>query len=288
MKTIEVKRREVDRSALRLRPARESDFTRVVAEPTIITEDGEPQIVYADWTEPVSAVLRGLGELRLPTAISYRSRSAGLLHNARSFGFNPRIAFRQDFCCKSVLASEQPALHQELECWAGVAAAALAQYVPKVHAVQTATVTERVKPEWWLPGGAFTSGIINSNSALAYHTDAGNFRDLWSAMVVLTRDMPRGGALSVPEYDTGFDFRRSSPTLFIFNGQKLIHGVTPIARAARGYRYSIVFYALRGMCRCGTRDEELARIRLVKTEREVRRLDPMAQRAAIVKAGGRP
>jgi hypothetical protein len=79
-----------------------------------------------------------------------------------------------------------------------------------------------------------------------------------------------GGYLAVPELNIGFSFDR--PALIMFDGQGLIHGVTPLEkRSKEAYRYSVVYYALQQMCKCGTLDEELARIRKVKTQRELKR-----------------
>jgi hypothetical protein len=78
-------------------------------------------------------------------------------------------------------------------------------------------------------------------------------------MLVLREGM-KGGWLVLPEYDARFFLRNNS--IFMFDGQQILHGVTPMAKEREdGYRYSIVYYSLRGMWKCLTLTEELAQAR---------------------------
>jgi hypothetical protein len=130
-------------------------------------------------------------------------------------------------------------------------------------------MTEKVLGEWTMPGSVFTSGIINKNNPLKYHFDAGNFHDVCSCMLGFKGGVS-GGYLSFPEYD--FALEIADGTLSMFDGQKILHGVTPIRSVAEGaYRFTVVYYSLRGMWKCEPLDRELARIRKVKQQRELRR-----------------
>jgi len=112
----------------------------------------------------------------------------------------------------------------------------------------------------------FTSGIVNENNPLKYHFDTGNFKDVFSCMVVFKNGV-ENGFLSLPEYDVGFQLPNNS--IFLFDGQGILHGVTPITRQTpESYRYSVVYYSLKRMWQCLEIDEELARIRKKKTSRE--------------------
>lgn len=74
----------------------------------------------------------------------------------------------------------------------------------------------------------------------------------------------------MPEFGLGFEIKNSS--LLIFDGQSILHGVTPIRRESENsYRYTVVFYTLLQMWKCEPLDKELARIRKIKTEREQKR-----------------
>jgi hypothetical protein len=111
----------------------------------------------------------------------------------------------------------------------------------------------------------WTSGVINQSSALPYHRDGSNF-DTWSAMPVVRRGMD-GGNLHMPEWDITINCRDG--WALWFNGYAHVHGVTPMSsRAKDGYRYSIVFYAKRGMKDCHTYAVEVGEARARRQERE--------------------
>ncbi len=111
----------------------------------------------------------------------------------------------------------------------------------------------------------WTSGVINQSSALPYHRDGSNF-DTWSAMPVVRRGMD-GGHLHFPEY--GITVNCRDGWALYFNGYAYVHGVTPMkTRSKDGYRYSIVFYAKRGMKDCHTYAVEVGEARARRKDRE--------------------
>ena len=65
-----------------------------------------------------------------------------------------------------------------------------------------AEVQARVRPDYQIAGGPFTSGIVNQTASLSYHRDAGNFPGNWSVMMVFAQDID-GGHLVLPELTTG-------------------------------------------------------------------------------------
>lgn len=74
----------------------------------------------------------------------------------------------------------------------------------------------------------------------------------------------------MPEYNACFELKDNS--LLMFDGQSLIHGVTPIRRKTRdAHRFSIVFYSMQQMWNCLTPEEEIKRYRKVRSEREYKR-----------------
>ena len=134
-------------------------------------------------------------------------------------------------------------------------------------------VAEKVKPDWILGRSPFTSGVINKNNQLNYHFDSGNFKDVFSNMIAF-RNKIEGGRLSIPEYDIGLEIDDSTVTLF--DGQKILHGVTPIQYLSpESYRFTIVYYSLSQMWKCTTPKEELERIKRIKTERNQNRYRKM-------------
>jgi hypothetical protein len=127
--------------------------------------------------------------------------------------------------------------------------------------------TNAVADEWRISEDSlWTSGVINKTSTLPYHYDGNNF-DMWSAMPVVRRGI-RGGALSMPEYGVTVECRDG--WVLFFPGYRYLHGVTPIAHVTKdAYRYSVVYYCLRGMKDCFTYAVEQAEARKKRTQREV-------------------
>lgn len=112
---------------------------------------------------------------------------------------------------------------------------------------QKLLVSEKIKPYWVLPGGAFTSGIINKSNQLVFHTDNGNVKDCLSIMFCFKKGID-GGRLFLPEYKTSIEICDGSA--LIFDGQSVSHGVEKFRRLnQQSQRYTIVFYALSKLSR---------------------------------------
>jgi hypothetical protein len=175
-------------------------------------------------------------------------RSSGIRTQSRTFGYSPRRpVYQREGCSLSTLAGESEATHRVVMGYASQLSAVLKETAPGV-AQRGKEVMEEVGQDWKLgESEMWTSGVINSSAQLPYHRDAMNF-PVWSAMPVLRRHMD-GGHLSVPEYDLVVACRDGWGVFF--PGYQLVHGVTPMApRRPDGYRYSLVYYALRGMQTC--------------------------------------
>ena len=104
----------------------------------------------------------------------------------------------------------------------------------------------------------FTSGIANKNNVIDYHFDKGNFKRCHSVMIGFKKNCT-GGFLSVPQLGIKFDI--SDNSIISFDGQSLIHGVTPISISPGGFRYTVVYYSLSQMWKCVPIDEELIEFR---------------------------
>lgn len=271
MKILKLKKREVVLNEYIKRTALETDYKELIDEPTIIidADDGQVKIIYdhlgnldtADIVEALKTIKYHEGK-----------RARGLTSRSRIFGFRPRLQLRADFCSSSSLASDFKNEHALV---AGLALK-LEEYYQKYdgggYEKHKKITEEKVKPSYRIEGKSiFTSGIINKNNPLKYHFDTGNFNEVYSCMIVFKKDVD-GGYLSVPEYDVGFKLPNNS--IFLFDGQGLLHGVTPIRyTSSEAYRYSVVYYSLKNMWQCLEIDEELARIRTRKTSRERIRMD---------------
>lgn len=263
---IEVQRKPIQIKEYRYRQAQEDDYSHLITHSTILrdTESGRISIVYLRLEDDCSEITDVLKRIQYEKDF----RTSGVATESRIFGYSPRITIRHDFCKSTALAREDVTAHDLVSSYAKKVATYYQEFNPDLyeyHKQQTA----KVLPEWTLDESVFTSGIINKNNPLAYHFDTGNFKDVWSNMLVFRGDT-QGGHLAVPEYDLGFDVCNNS--LLMFDGQNLLHGVTPIRKTSPiGYRYSVVFYSLQRMWSCLPPGEEMARIRKKRTEREEKR-----------------
>lgn len=239
-------------------------------EPNVTTET---LITDADTDEPIAYYGR-LGDCRdLRWAVrtvgdfnGVNRAGSGYRTYSATFGTAPRKpVFQREGCASTAVKRDWPTQHAVLEQYAGKCQRILAQVAPS--AVQESAVeTGEILEDWRLqPGNLWTSGVINRTVAMPYHTDSSNF-DVWSAMPVVRRGI-RGGHLHIPEYGATVECRDSWAVWF--PGYRLVHGVTPMkAEAADAYRYSVVFYALRGMQDCATTAMETTYAKVKRTERE--------------------
>lgn len=268
MLRIEATRREIDLAAYKQRSAHEGDYGHLVAEPCEVYQDGRLVIVYLELAgDPeVAPVLDRIAATLPRVKYTKDARTDGLVTTSRTFGFKPRNVLRHDFCSAAGMASEQPAEHAVIVAGAAVAGRYYRQHNPELYAHHAATVDDRIRPEYHFEDEVFTSGIINDNNPLKYHFDTGNFRDVWSGMLAF-RNGTAGGYLAMPEYDLAIAIADRS--LLLFDGQSILHGVTPIVKLKpNATRYSIVYYSLKEMWNCAPLDEEIVRIRRLRTQRE--------------------
>lgn len=264
LQRLDVIPREIDARAYKLAAARADHVSRIVTEPMAVHVGGALAVVYLPFAQ-TTELLTAVKSIKFG---GLTGRTGGMAGTSRIFGFCPRRTLRADYCTSAAMAQEEPSANAIFFKWGAIFSEALREANPAVHAQQVAQLAQ-VRPEWRIPGAVFTQGIVNENNILSYHRDAGNFPESWSVMATLAYDV-EGGELVLPALDLAFDYTK--PAITMFCGAEYIHGVAPLRRrSASSYRYSIVYYANRGMCKCGSVQDELARIRTVKTDRETRR-----------------
>ena len=267
MRTIEVNRKQLDPKAYKKRTAIEADATELIKGDCLVTENGQPIILYKK--------LEGIDTRQLRQAVKdikylTNTRTNGLKTTSAIFGYRPRIVLRNDYCTATAMASEDVKNHEIIAGFAKTLTDFYKEYFPDIFQKHVDIVGAKVKPEWVIGDSPFTSGIVNKNNPLKYHHDSGNFKGVLSNMVVFKKDV-KGGHLVCPEY--GIKFACEDDTVVIFDGQSILHGVSPIQRlTSKAYRYTTVYYSLEQMWKCESVDEELLRIRGKKLERELRRL----------------
>lgn len=252
------------------RSAKEEDYSILINEECVgyDKETGEIIFLHAQIGEDTTELVEALKSIQYQKS----ERSGGLVTNSRVFGYRPRITMRADFCSAASLTKDSPKAVQLLGKLALSMQKLYSEYISETFAKHKEVVEEKIKPEWLIKDTIFSSGIVNKNNQLRYHLDSGNFSDVFSCMLVLKGNGVEGGFLSIPSYDIGLELKNNH--VLLFNGQNLLHGVTPIQRRnATAYRFSVVFYTLKTMWNCLPVSEEIERIKKRKTEREFRRAE---------------
>jgi hypothetical protein len=265
-RTIVVEPLEIPAVALRNRVA--SMTGRFVRPDTVLVDkEGVPLLVHATFPGSVTR-LRTAVEL-IP--MSSGMRAQGQRSHSRSFGWMPRNPVYQQFGCRKAYVHEtHPASGAALEVFTADVSDVYRRLVPDVAGLHQQMVAE-VKPEYLLPGGLFTAGIINHTWAVRYHLDRKNFQGSWSAMVVVRRGT-LGGHLDIPQL--GVTLECGDASLTLFDGQRFWHGVSPISRDGRDpYRRSIVWYSRSDMCHCLDLPEERAQALQRETESATRKAE---------------
>ncbi len=232
----------------------------------MIDEDsGEIIGVYFIIPKTPSKLLMALMTVKYDT----NRRIAGLITHSRIFGYRPQEKIRNDYCSSASLAVKQPNQHAEIVQFAHVLTKYYKKFVPKMYKKHKEIADDNILDDWMIKGTPFSSGIVNKNNELHYHFDAGNFKDVYSNMVAFKSNI-KGGHLSIPEYDVGLEIATNS--VLLFDGQKILHGVTPIKLLNKNsYRYTIVYYTLKAMWNCKPLSEEVLRYRKKRTELEKKR-----------------
>jgi hypothetical protein len=246
-------------------------------------DTGEAVLLYAPYPDITTDLRRAVFSTEMGVTLRQGSGSKNV---SRVFGFTTRNVMTQKEACRPTSFSyENPEAQRVMNKTATTLGEYLRQQLPEVFESDMEKA-DAVLPEWRMTENSlWTSGVINQSSQLPYHVDGANF-DTWSAMPVLRRGM-EGGHLHIPEYDITINCRDG--WALWFNGFRYVHGVTPMKpRQDDGYRYTIVFYAKRGMKDCHTYAVEIGEAR---KKRKARELGMVGETVSAVKGklgGGKP
>jgi hypothetical protein len=273
MQNLRLKKRKIDLRQFVQRRAQDEDCPEILKDEFKLIDDETGKVV-ALYCKPQNedSAFDILFNACLKTKFQETYRTSGLKTTSRIFGYNPRNAIRKDFCSIASYAMEQPDLHSRVIACGALAAKYYALHNPELYDAHLATTQSKVVADFKFSDVPFTSGIINDNNPLCYHFDSGNFKDVWSAMIVLKRDI-RGGHLSMPEY--GVSCEVADKSIFYFDGQNILHGVTQIIKnRPDARRFSIVYYSLKAMWNCSPLNEEIARARMKREQVELKRRKP--------------
>jgi hypothetical protein len=129
---------------------------------------------------------------------------------------------------------------------------------PDRYAAQRAVI-EAADPSWRIAGTVFSTVTVNRNFQTAVHKDAGDLKEGFGVMAVLTRGRYEGGTLVFPQYGVGADVRDRDVLLADVHEW---HANTPlIGEPGRFDRVSVVAYCRAHIVECGTPEEESRRAR---------------------------
>lgn len=198
-------------------------------------------------------------------------RSNGLATQSEIIGYRPRMsgAMGKKTCAKTAFGNKYKSIEDSLYEVAKGAEVLYKEYAPERHANHN-QMSKQVHDTYRIPETSFTSGIVNKNNPLKYHLDAGNFKDVFSIMLGLKQNTG-GGYLHIPELHINLEVANGS--LSIFDGQKFVHGVTPMTtNKFNSYRFTIVFYSLVQMWACLETAQEVGLARQREDEKLTRLL----------------
>lgn len=295
MKVLDVERREpgvADRSVAKQPPRNAT----IIRPPAIIKADGEVAAAvlnigsmrrlgkvlsggqnWRDTSERNSSSAR-LGNSTIVKhnwqgglAGSQEARLAGFQPMFMAWGFSPPVPLRRRYgCSQCAMDRESPDLAASIRDVYRKAWGRVTDAVPEAAADHQERVTSVILEDWLVGGLPFTSGVVNHTAALPYHRDSGNLRRSWSLQVCL-RSGVEGGLLHLP--GLGVWFACDDGDVLFFEGQKELHGVTPVRRRARdAYRFTMVAYAKSQMQKCWPVAEEHARAARAATEANRRKV----------------
>jgi hypothetical protein len=246
--------------------------TKVIEDDTIVYLNGSdvPAIIYL---RDAVTIPPGLVTNLKVSKFGTQTRQSGIAPKNLTFGYTPRNpVYTRENCQATRMTNDSPELMAKLAALGTELDALYKERNPVIYAKHSQQTSE-VLSDWRISGTVFTSGVVNKNSQLPYHYDRGNFKEAWSAMVTL-RNGITGGYLACPEIDTLI--KNTNGSLLLFDGQSLLHGVTPIGYSTTSaYRYTIVYYSLAKMWQCLAPLEELKRANKVRAGREIRRANEM-------------
>jgi len=283
MKTLYVNLSETPKNTKELlsQKAFENDDP-IISEDTVIIDEvsGETLLIYKDTEKSIDTT--GMIEALSKVKFSVNRRTNGLVTQSEIIGYRPRMVglAGKKTCSKTAFGNKYKSIEDELFGVAHLAEGLYSEFAPSRYQNHSELATN-VRGEYLMPETHFTSGIINKNNPLKYHMDTGNFKDVFSIMLGLKKDI-KGGYLHIPELKV--NLKISNGSLSMFDGQRFVHGVTPMKGTTdKSYRFTIVFYSLVQMWNCLETSLEVANAKKAedrKLEKLLRMIDEERQKNA--------
>lgn len=245
-----------------------SHYSTLVREDTRLVANGKVIAIYLKIPKRACVEMRNIAR---NTKFTKSNRVSGVPTQSTVYGSLPRTAVRVDYCRFSASSKKERSYFESSFKFSEYIDEIYKEHLPEAQEFNREAIDSTVHSDWRVNETPFTTCNFNVNHAIKYHRDSGNFKNVYSNVLILKEGVT-SGELVFPEFDIAFE--QSDCALGIFDGQRWMHGVMPIERKhAKSYRASIVFYALSGMKNCYPYKAELERFKNKRTEREKQRAD---------------
>ena len=150
------------------------------------------------------------------------------------------------------------------------------QYAPHRYKVQKA-MADASSQDFIIKDTAFTTVTVNKNFRTAGHKDAGDLKEGFGNLGVISRGKYKGFITVLPRYGVGLDIGHGDVALFDVHE---VHGNTEPQKISYFERISVVCYYREKMIYCGSKEYELNR---AKTETKKVALPEEIEKAEKIK-----
>jgi hypothetical protein len=151
------------------------------------------------------------------------------------------------------------------------------QYAPHRYKVQKA-MADASSQDFIIKDTAFTTVTVNKNFRTAGHKDAGDLKEGFGNLGVISRGKYKGFITVLPRYGVGLDIGHGDVALFDVHE---VHGNTEPQKITYFERISVVCYYREKMIYCGSKEYELNR---AKTETKKIALPEELKKAQEIKS----
>lgn len=243
--------------------------TGILIENECFIRDENGQLLAAYFKAPKQIITLGkfISKNTSPTKSS-RTRH-GVPQLSTVYGPLPRIPIREDYCRFSKKTKQEKKTMVAAFELNKMVAQFYQTHLPENYQKAIERVKKEINNDYRLVNTPWTNLNINMNQIIKFHRDRGNNPDDMSN-VLIVKEGCEGGYLACPEY--GFTLHQGDGFMVFFYGQKILHGVTPCKfYGGRAFRSSIVNYTLKNLKHCYPFEEELKRLKQVKTNQAIYR-----------------
>jgi len=237
----------------------------------VFNNSGELILGYYKCPENIFKIAKEICKNTKPTK-STRTRH-GVPQLSTVYGPLPRIPIREDYCRFSAKSKEEKNNYLKAIKLNELLAEFYKEKHNSLYEKAFKKVKEEVNADYFTANTPWTNVNINLNQVIKYHVDNGNNpEDLSNVLIV--KEGVDGGFLDCPEL--GLTLHQGNGWICFFRGQELLHGVTPCSfKGKTSFRCSIVNYTLKNLKHCYPYEQELKRLKEVKTRQALNKKESL-------------